>query len=188
MSVILVPPGRCGPRAEGWVTSLGFPGTDHRSLIRTANPRVRRRRATVPADADQHCAGCAVGWDGSTRLKHRFRGSNKMTPGYTASACLKGPYSGVGSSPTIQTLELEGRLSPQSCAIDMMAICSFWLQSCFYGGCWAARAFGGSKACSTCMTGCLFGSPCANCVNPGPCMYASPAISGGAPCIYNICA
>jgi hypothetical protein len=117
-----------------------------------------------------------------------------MTPGYTARACLEGPYSGSESSRTIQTFELEDQVSPQNCAIDLMAICSFWLQGCFYGGCWAARAFGGPGACSTCMTGCLYVSNpllaavCVNCVSPGPCMYSSPAITSGAPCVYNICA
>lgn len=112
-------------------------------------------------------------------------------PGFSANACLSNVARGYATEAMPADFGHSGKVVPQRCAVDALALCSPWLQSCFYGFCGWARIFG-SGSCTTCMTWCLWitnpamAALCVNCVQPGPCGYGTISASLGCP--YNICA
>src|SRR5438045_3821722 len=105
-------------------------------------------------------------------------------PGFTADASIyrsNRAYCSVPASTmasideaSVQLAQSNDRIVLQVCTTPAFAACSFWLQSCFWGGgCGLARIFGGPAACTGCMNGCLiqinwlmFGV-CSDCVSPG---------------------
>lgn len=114
-------------------------------------------------------------------------------PGFTADLSLgtKGDCH-LADRNTIGSERGDGNVTMQSCSVDTLAVCSLWLQPCFYAVCAIPRAFG-SGACTTCMTGCLYATNpvmatvCVDCVNAGPCTTSTP-LSGILGCPYNLCA
>jgi hypothetical protein len=84
---------------------------------------------------------------------------------------------------------------PQSCDVETLAVCSPWINGCFYGPCKWARIFG-SGACTGCMTACLwatnplFALACTECAAPGPCRFGIGSGLGfrSSGCFLNICA
>jgi hypothetical protein len=97
------------------------------------------------------------------------------TPGYTAYVCMDHRLGTSRSAAAVEATEPTNEVVPQLCSTLALGICSPFLQACFYGGCWWARAIGGPGACTTCMAGCLAVSNpvmfpiCVECVGSKPC-------------------
>jgi hypothetical protein len=99
-------------------------------------------------------------------------------PGFNAEASIYRSNQAYRSVPastqaSIGEALVQPRIVPQACPVGVLAVCSFWTQSCWAGGCWAVRLFGGPRACTSCMAGCLgainppmFGL-CITCATPG---------------------
>jgi hypothetical protein len=109
-------------------------------------------------------------------------------PGFTADLCIQ-PTRTVTRFVKGHAHSDPDEIVLQGCNTDALLVCSFWTQSCFWGGCWAARLFGGSGACTTCMTGCLWvvnpalAPVCVPCVEPGTGGCTNPAMA----CHNSIC-
>jgi hypothetical protein len=110
-------------------------------------------------------------------------------PGFTAYVCVDHPLRASRPVVPVRAPELTDAVVPQLCATTTLAACSVWLEACFFGPCWWARAFGGPSACTSCMAGCLAGiNPamwplCVECAGPRRCTNFT---SFGCP--HNICA
>jgi len=96
-------------------------------------------------------------------------------PGFTAGKiCTESAAHHRGdSSATRHRADEANAVLPQSCSWWVQALCSPWLESCFYGPCMWAR-LGGSGACRSCMGACLQMSMwpwgtgrCLPCITPG---------------------
>jgi hypothetical protein len=118
-----------------------------------------------------------------------------VVPGFTAELSLmanSGQHRHVPARSAIVSKSSDGDVTMQSCSVDALGVCSFWLEPCFYAVCAIPRIFG-SGACTTCMTGCLYATNplmaavCADCVRSGPCTFSSP-LSRILGCPFNLCA